>query len=120
MDTYGGEYMFDNYDIRLYANRGKQSGAIDCIQQNVTNYRTEENIAETLYLPYYPNAVVTDNNQNEIIQTLPEYYLDSEYVSNYARRKILTVDFSGNDVTTVEQLTKPRPTSSIIVSVCRK
>ena len=47
---------------------------------------------------------MTDDNQNEIILTVPEYYLDSEYVSNYARRKILTVDFSGNDVTTVEQL----------------
>ena len=103
MDTYGGEYMFDNYDIRLYANRGKQSGALIAYGRNLTDLEQEENIAET-YTSIYPYAVVTDDNQNEIIQTLPEYYLDSEYVSNYARRKILTVDFSGNDVTTVEQL----------------
>ncbi|WP_321434555.1 phage tail spike protein [Trichococcus flocculiformis] len=103
LDTYGGEYMFDNYDIRLYANRGKQSGALIAYGRNLTDLEQEENIAET-YTSIYPNAVVTDDNQNEIIQTLPEYYLDSEYVSNYARRKILTVDFSGNDVTTVEQL----------------
>ena len=103
LDTYGGEYLFDNYDIKLYANRGKQSGALIAYGRNLTDLEQEENIAET-YTSIYPYAVVTDDNQNEIILTVPEYYLDSEYVSNYARRKILTVDFSGNDVTTVEQL----------------
>lgn len=103
LDTYGGEYLFDNYDIRLYANRGKQSGALIAYGRNLTDLEQEENIADT-YTSIYPYAVMTDDNQNEIILTLPEYYLDSEYVSNYARRKILTVDFSGNDVTTVEQL----------------
>ena len=103
LDTYGGEYLFDNYDIKLYANRGKQSGALIAYGRNLTDLEQEENIADT-YTSIYPYAVMTDDNQNEIILTLPEYYLDSEYVSNYARRKILTVDFSGNDVTTVEQL----------------
>jgi phage minor structural protein len=103
LDTYGGEYLFDNYDIRLYANRGKQSGALIAYGRNLTDLEQEENIADT-YTSIYPYAAITDDNQNEIILTLPEYYLDSEYVGNYARRKILTVDFSGNDVTTVEQL----------------
>ena len=103
LDTYGGEYLFDNYDIRLYANRGKQSGALIAYGRNLTDLEQEENIADA-YTSIYPYAVITDDNQNEIILTLPEYYLDSEYVGNYARRKILTVDFSGNDVTTVEQL----------------
>ena len=103
LDTYGGEYLFDNYDIKLYANRGKQSGALIAYGRNLTDLEQEENIAET-YTSIYPYAVMTDDNQNEIILTVSEYYLDSEYVSNYARRKILTVDFSGNDVTTVEQL----------------
>ena len=103
LDTYGGEYLFDNYDIKLYANRGKQSGALIAYGRNLTDLEQEENIADT-YTSIYPYAVMTDDNQNEIILTLPEYYLDSEYVSNYARRKILAVDFSGNDVTTVEQL----------------
>ena len=103
LDTYGGEYLFDNYDIKLYANRGKQSGALIAYGRNLTDLEQEENIADT-YTSIYPYAVMNDGNQNEIILTLPEYYLDSEYVSNYARRKILTVDFSGNDVTTVEQL----------------
>jgi phage minor structural protein len=103
LDTYGGEYLFDNFDIKLYANRGKQSGALIAYGRNLTDLEQEENIAET-YTSIYPYAVVSDDNQNEIILTLPEYYLDSEYVSNYARRKILTVDFSGDDVTTVEQL----------------
>lgn len=103
LDTYGGEYLFDNYDIKLYANRGKQSGALIAYGRNLTDLEQEQNIAET-YTSIYPYAVMNDDNQNEIILTLPEYYLDSEYVSNFARRKILTVDFSGNDVTTVEQL----------------
>ncbi|PTQ84791.1 phage minor structural protein [Trichococcus patagoniensis] len=103
LDTYGGEYLFDNYDVRLYANRGKQSGALIAYGRNLTDLEQEENIADT-YTSIYPYAVITDDNQNEITLTLPEYYLDSEYVGNYARRKILTVDFSGNDVTTVEQL----------------
>lgn len=104
LDTYGGEHLFDNYDIKLYANRGKQSGALIAYGRNLTDLEQEENIRKIPTPSIYPYAVVTDDNQNEIILTVPEYYLDSDYISNYARRKILAVDFSGNDVTTVEQL----------------
>lgn len=52
-DTYGGEYLFDNYDIKLYANRGKQSGALIAYGRNLTDLEQEENIADT-YTSIYP------------------------------------------------------------------
>lgn len=102
LDTYGGEYEFDNYAIRLYANRGKQSDALIAYGRNLTELTQEETI-ESTYTSIYPYAVLNEDNK-ETILTLPEYFVDSEYVGNYARRKILKVDFSQEKITTVEEL----------------
>lgn len=103
LDTYGGEYRFDNYHIGLYANRGSDSGALIAYGKNLTDIEQEEEIANT-YTSIYPYAMLRDENGNESLLTLPEYFVDSEYTSNYARRKIKTVNFQQDDITTVEQL----------------
>ena len=102
LDTYGGEYRFDNYHIGLYAQRGNDSGTLIAHGKNLTDLEQEEEIATT-YTSIYPYVTINEDDKEEIL-TLPERYIDSEYVDNYARRKILTVDFSSEEITTVAQL----------------
>ena len=103
LDTYGGEYRFDNYHIVLYSNRGSDSGALIAYGKNLTDIEQEEEIANT-YTSIYPYTNIRDEEGNESLLTLPEYFVDSEYTSNYARRKIKTINFQQDDITTVEQL----------------
>lgn len=103
LDIYGGEYRFDNYQIALYANRGSDSGALIAYGKNLTDVQQEEEIANT-YTSIYPYAMLRDENGNESLLTLPEYFIDSEHADKYARRKIKTVNFSQDEITTVEEL----------------
>lgn len=103
LESYGGEYRFDNYHIGLYAQRGNDSGALIAYGKNLISLEQEEEIAST-YTSVYPYATIRDENGNESVLTLPEYFLDSVHADKYARRKIKTVDFSQDEITTVEQL----------------
>jgi len=97
LETYGGEYRFDNYSIRLMAQRGVNSGALIAYGRNLVDLTQEESIAET-FTSIYPYAIYQDDSNKEVLLTLPEYFVDSEYVGNYARRKILPVDFSSDEI----------------------
>lgn len=99
LNAYGGEYLFDNYDIRLYQSRGVDNGVRISYGKNLVDLEQEEEISST-YTSVYPYVVDEDEN----VLTLPEIYVDSEHVGKYARRKILAVDFSQEEITTVEQL----------------
>ncbi len=104
LDTYGGEYRFDNYHIGLYAQRGDDSGALIAYGKNLIDLTQEEEIAST-YTSVYPYSIVrNEGDDSEELVVLPERYIDSEHVENYARRKILVVDFSEDEVATEEQL----------------
>lgn len=103
LETYGGEYRFDNYSIRLMAQRGVNSGALIAYGRNLVDLTQEESIADT-FTSVYPYSVYQDANNEEVLLTLPEYFVDSEYVGNYARRKILPVDFSSDEIKDVATL----------------
>lgn len=103
LDTYGGEYMFDNYHVMLFEQRGSDSGALIAYGRNLMEL-TEEELIDSTYTSIYPYAIYTDDNEVEHLITLPEYFLDSQYAGNFARRKLLKVDFSEDEVTTVEDL----------------
>lgn len=103
LDSYGGEYRFDNYHIGLYANRGSDSGALIAYGKNLTDLEQEEEIAST-YTSIYPYVTVRGENGTESLLTLPEYFIDSEHADKYARRKIKTVNFQQDEITTVEEL----------------
>lgn len=102
LDVYGGEYLFDNHHIRLMTQRGVNSGALIAYGKNLTDLTQEESIAET-YTSVYPFAVIHDG-QAEKLLTIPEYFVDSEHVNKYSRRKILSVDFSDKEPKSIEQL----------------
>lgn len=104
LDSYGGEYRFDNYHIQLWQDRGKDSGVLIAYGKNLVDLEQEEEITST-YTSIYPYAIAEDENGNQGERiTLPELFIDSEHVDKYARRKILVVDFSQDEVKTVEAL----------------
>uniref|UniRef100_UPI00352AA570 phage tail spike protein n=1 Tax=Aerococcus urinaeequi TaxID=51665 RepID=UPI00352AA570 len=103
LDSYGGEYQFDNYTIRLFQNRGVDNGALIAYGKNLTDLTQEEEIDST-YTSVYPYSILTDDDGNSTVITLPEYFIDSENVANFARRKILVVNFTDEEITDVDTL----------------
>ncbi|WP_201011996.1 phage tail spike protein, partial [Lactococcus lactis] len=53
LDNWGGEYQFDNYQIRLTNQRGRYSNTIIAYGRNLTDFEQEESILET-YTSIYP------------------------------------------------------------------
>ena len=92
LDNWGGEYQFDNYQIRLLNQRGRYSNTIIAYGRNLTDFEQEESILET-YTSIYPYANET-NGDSTFLHTLPELFVDSEYVNKYPNRRISMVDFS--------------------------
>ena len=58
LDTYGGELEFDNYDVKLWAQRGTDRGVRITYGKNLTDVRQDENCAEVYsgVYPYYYNS----------------------------------------------------------------
>lgn len=92
LDQWGGEYQFDNYQIRLTSQRGKYSNTIIAYGRNLTDFEQEESILET-YTSIYPYANEASNDST-VLRTLPEFFVDSEYVDKYPNRRVAMVDFS--------------------------
>ena len=53
LDTYGGEYEFDNYVIRLHKNRGKDTGVIVSYGKNLTDIKVTTSM-EKCYTHLFP------------------------------------------------------------------
>ena len=107
LDNFGGEYVFNNNQVRLMAQAGIEKNVIIAYGKNLTDITQEESIENT-YTSVYGWAKVGNGDDEEII-TLPETYLDSEYVENYTQRRIQMVDFSDKepkDVDTLRNLIK--------------
>ncbi|MGK0607146.1 phage tail spike protein [Enterococcus gilvus] len=105
LDNFGGEYVFNNNQVRLMAQAGTEKNVIIAYGKNLTDINQEESIENT-YTSVYGWAKVGNGNDEKII-TLPETYIDSEYVGNYTQRRIQMVDFSDKepkDVATLRTL----------------
>ena len=91
LDNFGGEYLFNNNQVRLLANAGIERNVIIAYGKNLTDISQEESIENTFTSVY--GWAKLDGEDEQVI-TLPETYLDSEYVDNYTQRRIQMVDFS--------------------------
>ncbi|GAA3255106.1 hypothetical protein LMG8520_1501 [Lactococcus lactis subsp. lactis] len=91
LDNFGGEYLFNNNQVRLLAKAGIERNVIIAYGKNLTDISQEESIENT-YTSVYGWAKM-DGEDGQII-TLPEIFLDSDYVDNYTQRRIQMVDFS--------------------------
>lgn len=99
LDNFGGEYLFDNNKVSLLQSAGKESNVIIAYGKNLTDITQEESI-ESTYTSVYGWA---KDEEGKVI-TLPETYIDSEYVGSYTQRRIQMKDFSDEAITTAAQL----------------
>ena len=104
LDVWGGEYEFDNLNITLHKSMGVDNPTIIAYGKNLIDLEQEQSILET-YTSVFPFKKVTDENNIEVLLTLPELLVDSRYVNNFTHKRILKVDFSNDEnIKTVEQL----------------
>lgn len=91
LDNFGGEYVFNNNQVRLLAKAGIERNVIIAYGKNLTDISQEESIENT-YTSVYGWA--KGEAEGDPILTLPEVYIDSEYVGNYTQHRVQSVDFS--------------------------
>lgn len=100
LDTYGGEYEFDNYMVKLHRSRGTETGITIAYGKNLTDLKQEKNIASVYtavypYAKYTPQAEAGSSEQPpEVTVTLPEKLIYSQHVEEYARTRVCMKDFS--------------------------
>ena len=99
LDTYGGEYEFDRWDVKLHNHRGADRGVAIRYGKNLTSLEQDENIANC-YTGIYPYWT----NPDGMLVQLPEKTVAAEGTFSYTRIK--TVDFSAEwtEAPTREQL----------------
>lgn len=88
LDTYGGEYAFDRYTVRLYASRGADRGVTIRYGKNLTSLEQDANCAN-VYTGVYPYWADSDGNN---MVTLPEKIIQAPGTYDFTR--ILTLDLS--------------------------
>ena len=90
LDTFGGEYEFDNYTVKLYNSRGEDRGVSIRYGKNLLDIDQEENISSvsTGVYPYWVNY-----EDGRVVQ-LPEKIVNAPGTYNFTR--ILTIDLSGD------------------------
>ncbi|HGF8314850.1 hypothetical protein E5348_04655 [Enterococcus hirae] len=102
LDNFSGEYLFDNNQVKLLAEAGKKTNIVIAYGKNLTDITQEESIENT-YTSVYGWAKKGTGDDEEIL-TLPEIYIDSDYVNNYTERRIQMVDFSDKEPKDVNAL----------------
>lgn len=95
LDNFGGEYLFNNNQVRLLAKAGTDTNVVIAYGKNLTDINQEESIENT-YTSIYGWAKIGNGDDEKVI-TLPEIYIDSDYVNNYTERRIQMVDFSDKE-----------------------
>lgn len=99
LDTYGGEYEWDNDTVKLYARRGSDNGVTISYGKNLTDIEQDENIANlcTGIIGYWANS------DGELVQT-PVVNGPGTY--NFANVKAVDFSLDFEAKPTVEQLQK--------------
>ena len=92
LQTYQGEYLFNNFAIQLLANRGVDRGTSIRYGKNLLDLNMEESIENVVtgILPFW----VGKNGQTDVVMMLPEYVVYSSHVSDFPYPRIECVDFS--------------------------
>lgn len=87
LDVFGGEYLFDRFNVSLLKQRGEDRGATIKYGKNLTSFEQDENISEcyTAVHPYWKDS------EGTLVQ-LPERIVQCE--GNFEHVKILPLDIS--------------------------
>lgn len=104
VDTYGGEYRFDNYNIQLLKERGVDSGVEIRYGKNLVDANMEKNIADVT-TAIYPYATYYKDDGKAVLVTLDEQILYAPNASKYSKIRCLPYDFTyhfdGGEITQI-------------------
>ena len=116
LDTWGGEYKFDNLHISLRGQRGTTANTLISYGRNLLTFEQEDDITDT-YTSIYPyaNVGLADGNSSKLV-TVDGYFVDSQYVDRYPNRKLLPVDF-GSEFTDYKIGSKPSESDTGIYTI---
>ena len=92
LDTFGGEYEWDNCTVILHAHRGRDNGVTVEYGKNLTDLTQDETIDSTYtcVVPY----VKTSSDGVDAYHYLSGKYVNAPNADKFARPKALLVDFS--------------------------
>ena len=84
LDTYTGEYEFDNYTVKLHQNRGADNGVVIAYAKNLTGVKCEERLDNVVTGAIAVWIVKDENDQviNEIYGDLQTVDTDLSYSRN--------------------------------------
>lgn len=88
LDIYGGEWEFDNYNVKLHRARGEDNGYVIRYGKNLTDLKQEESILNT-YTGIYPYW-----QSEEDMQTLTQKVVHAPTAANFPFQRTLVKDFS--------------------------
>lgn len=87
LDTFGGEYEWDNYTVRLHEHRGSDTGVVVAYRKNMTDVKVTTSL-ENAYTALFPYAL-----KDDVLVTISGGKLSVTNNSGIAER-ILIRDFS--------------------------
>lgn len=89
LDLFGGEYEFDNFNIKLHAARGQDTGVTILYGKNLTDITSDVNISSA-YTAVYPYAIDTDRDG---LYTLTEKVIETGN-TNFSEPRVLSLDLT--------------------------
>lgn len=90
LDLWGGEYEWDNFNVILHRNRGKDNGVVIEYGKNLTDMEQDNDFTD-VYTDLLPYAVFSDESTEKVI-TLSEVTLP--IIDRPTRQKTLIKDFT--------------------------
>ena len=92
LDQFHGEYEWDVYDVKFWANRGQTKNIPLRYGKNITDIKQEAEISQTItgIVPYW-----MDNEGNNLV-TLSEKVVYSPNASAYSQKLTVPMDFSAD------------------------
>lgn len=98
LDTYGGEYSYDRYTLKLHHERGNDNGVTIRYGKNLTDLQQEDNI-ESVYTGVYPFW-----KKGEDYFEIPEKIINAEGTYNFVKIRTLDLSSEFDEKPTVAEL----------------
>lgn len=89
LNIWGGEVERDNFNFNVKTSLGADFGVRISYKKNLTGFKMTED-ASDLATRIYPTCL----NSDDTVLPLPEGYIDSEYIDDYAVPYVRTIHFS--------------------------
>ena len=89
LDLFGGEYEFDNFNIKLHAARGQDTGVTILYGKNLTDITSDVNIS-SVYTAVYPYAI---DEERDGLYTLTEKVIETGN-TNFGEPRVLSLDLT--------------------------